>query len=394
MKICKYCDRSVDFGTIICPFCGRVLPPEAENAERNQTSELIGQIVESDVLKELIRETVRNTCPLNREEEEKKDKESRENAIMHLKLHEEVQKREAKLLAMKAEEERLRKKAEEERIAKQKEQEEENARRAYLAQLAIEREKIAEETRALEKAKRDAEIAEQKARSVEFTPMVERIVVEVPIEKTEEKKEDTQVSAISEFEEEEIYFDNLGKVQTREFKMGVISPEEEKKSSFKHIGIILAVFTMFYAIAGLFSTYMHHDYADTMGYEMLCSIIIALRDVFPAPYRYILYNSDIAKGAEVLGSVMPYGMLLGGLFAIVGMITANIARVPRKVTIWINLIALFFQVLGASVMVAIFGFSSLGISPVIIILSTLLVFVLHALFCEKETKRVSEKVEE
>lgn len=180
-------------------------------------------------------------------------------------------------------------------------------------------------------------------------------------------------------------YNNTGVLQTKEYQTVRISREEEKPQS-KLPRMLLFLLGCVYTIIGFCTTYMVHDFGNISGWNMACSVIIKLRDMFPSTYPYILYGSNFLAKFENLGSYMPFFMDHAIMFALAGGITMMISAVPKWVVSVLHFTVVACHIGGVCMMGYLFGFGCVGVGAYLLVCGSIAVAVLHILFVDKVYK--------
>ncbi len=216
----------------------------------------------------------------------------------------------------------------------------------------------------------------------------------LPIKKTEgvpattyaenaEKEESLQTDVSDAVETDG--FNNTGVLQTKSYKTQRVSREEEKPQS-KLPRMLIFLLGCVYTVIGLVTNYMVHDYGNIIGWEMACSVIIKLRDVFPSVYPYILYGSSFLSKYENMGSYMPFFMDHAMMFGLFAGITMMISAVPKWVVAALHFVVAACHIGGVCMMGYLFGFDCVGVGAYVLIAGSIAVFALHLIFVQRVYK--------
>ncbi len=176
-------------------------------------------------------------------------------------------------------------------------------------------------------------------------------------------------------------------IQTVSFNTGVISHEEVKPQN-PAIRYALFAWGFLFTLVAMLCNYMIHSEGNVLGYEMSAAVLVSFRDVFPSSYPYILYGMGLLPKYELLGSHLPFAMDFGMLFSLAGGICIMISAVPKWVCVALNALAVIAQVVGIWMMVFLFGFRSVGISAYILLVGSFSMLVFHIILVQKVYRNV------
>lgn len=180
-------------------------------------------------------------------------------------------------------------------------------------------------------------------------------------------------------------YNNIGVLQTKQYQSQRVSREEEKPQS-KLPRMLIFTLGCIYTVIGLMANYMVHDYGNVIGWEMACSVIIKLRDVFPSVYPYILYGSSFLSKFESMGSYMPFFIDHAMMFSLFAGITMMISAVPKWVVVVLHAVVVACHIGGAYMLGYLFGFGCIGVGAYFFIAGSIAVLVLHLIFVNKVYK--------
>ncbi len=337
-KLCNYCKSKVAVGTVICPHCHRVLPPESQDTTYQNIALTNVEVADNAVKAEvasvqapIASENIHYVQPISHFASETADAE--EVKATTFSENQEVQ-------PIKAE-------------------------------------------------KKEGELDEFDKKNPLFA------IYDKAPDILPKKEEETAVPAMTyqeTLENESLMadeslagnFNTDGIIQTVEYntKSQKISREQPKPQSDLPRYALFA-FACLYTFVGLWCVYMVHDFGDVYGYEMICAILVDLRDVFPGSYPYILYGIGLLPKYEFWGSYMPFAIGIGMTFSLIGGFSMMISAIPKWVVAVLNFITFAWQLGGVWMMVFLFGTSTLGVGSYAFVVGSLAVAVLHLIFVPK-----------
>ncbi|MFI3167344.1 MAG: zinc ribbon domain-containing protein [Bacillota bacterium] len=330
-KLCSYCKSRIALGTIICPYCHRVLPPETAVKASGEVTvapkpENAGQVSLSNITVDQDESAVAQIQPEKSAEAEKISEE------MHVA----------------------------ENPPRPKTMEEFNNQNPLFA--------IYDKAPDILGGKK-----EEERDPVPAVPYIETLASE-EVEKT------TPQASNQEFDSSEF--------QTRTFETSVVSYQPQKEQN-KMILFGLFLWMCVYTAIGLATVYLSHDYGDVLGYQMSSAVFVSLRDVFPSVYPYILYGSKLLAKYELIGSHLPFAMNFGMMFAVVGGIATMISIVPKWAVATLNALAVICHLFGIWMMWYLFGFRTIGVACYVFAIGALTIFVLHLILVRKTYKNIN-----
>lgn len=349
-KHCVYCKTRVAIGTIICPHCHRILPPESDDIMAAQYSSytptkengVAAAGVASGEASQIQSENIRYVQPMGHFIEVDKPEAVKATTF------------------------------------------EENASPTPVAESA--QTKQATNANAIPEYDKQNPLFKIYDKAPDILP-VTKVRSESEIETPDAASEQLQadIYGMGEISEEEGY-NKTGVIETKAYKTQRLSREEAKPQS-KLPRILIFLFGCIYTAVGLWTNYMVHDYGDVLGLEMAFAVFIKYRDVFPSVYPYILYGSSFLSRFESYGSYLPYYMDHAMMFSLFAGITMMISAVPKWVVATLHVVVLGCHIGGVWMMAYLFGWSCVGAGAYVFVIGSLAVAVLHILFVRKSVKK-------
>lgn len=350
-KICAYCKARIAVGTIICPHCHRVLPPEIQMSQVPIVQETQAQTIVAPLksVEMFISGDIEDTI------EENAEVDSAVKATTYQENLESVQEEPQDAVDL----------------------EEYQKQNPLFVMYDNTPDILPLKEEANEEAIKEPEEAAQEESQAEVQQSAQEELVPMGIFQ-EDPNSETFATFTAQIPEDE--FEKGGIVETRAFNTGIIVEKESKKPQNRIVLYGMFAFMCLYTILGLCLTYMTHEFGNVIGYQMSAAVFVSFRDIFPSTYPYILYGSGLLAQYTMLGSHLPFFMNFAMGFAIVGGICTMISIIPKWVCATFNALAIVGHIAGIWIMSYLFGFRSVGIAAYILALGALAVFVVHVVF--------------
>ncbi len=151
----------------------------------------------------------------------------------------------------------------------------------------------------------------------------------------------------------------------------------EPKEKNPYVPMILFGSILVYILIALFTPYMNHSWSTIAGYEMCATVMPSLRDVFYSEYANILYGTKLLASYEFVGSYLPFSLNIGIMAAIIGGIAMMISALPKWISATFNIFAFFCQLVCTVTMCFLFGVGVISVSSILFPVCSLALVIAH-----------------